>query len=305
MMPPLSTTEFAPAKVNLTLHVTGLRDDGYHLLDSLVVFCGIGDQVAVTLAPKSTLTVTGPFGHEVPPGDDNLVLRAAKAFAGDMGLSITLEKNLPVASGLGGGSGDAAAAIRAILRLREDHDLAARNFSLEADAATVLSLGADVPVCLGSRPARMRGIGEKLDWLDAMPDAHVVLVNPRLAVPTPEVFRTLTIKMNATMPDRLPIWRDARSLARWLSTMRNDLEQPARSIAPVIGEVLAVLSCQPGTLIARMSGSGATCFALFQTPTDAAAACAAIGRAKPDWWTACGPLTGLPPRSDQVSRDTT
>jgi 4-diphosphocytidyl-2-C-methyl-D-erythritol kinase len=297
MMPPQSKTEFAPAKVNLTLHVTGQRADGYHLLDSLVVFCGIGDRITVQPATAMSLTLTGPFAHGVPPGDDNLVMRAARAFGGDVELAIKLEKNLPVASGLGGGSADAAAVIRAVLRFREDLDLAARVYSPQADSDTVLSLGADVPVCLGSRPAHMRGIGEDIDWLGSFPETYIVLVNPRVAVPTPAVFAALLKKQNLPMPENLPGWPDAASLARWLALQRNDLEAPAKAIAPVIGEVLTLLDLQQGALICRMSGSGATCFAIFATEHAANAAAEAIRHARPDWWTAAGPiLLGSPDR---------
>jgi 4-diphosphocytidyl-2-C-methyl-D-erythritol kinase len=293
-MPSPSITELAPAKINLTLHVTGLRGDGYHLLDSLVAFCGVGDRISVRAAPEHSMALSGPFAHDIPPGEDNLVMRAARAFGGDAGFAIGLEKNLPVASGLGGGSADAAAAIRAILRFKQDRDPVARTIAPENDAATVLSLGADVPVCLGSRPARMRGIGERLDWLGPLPETYLVLVNPRVAVPTPDVFRALNAKNNPPMPDRLPDWADAQALADWLVTMRNDLEGPARSLAPVIGDVLGHLAAQPGAMLTRMSGSGATCFALFATRAKAENAAAAIGKAQPVWWTAAGPVLGVP-----------
>jgi 4-diphosphocytidyl-2-C-methyl-D-erythritol kinase len=289
MSPPL-ITEFAAAKVNLTLHVTGQRGDGYHLLDSLVVFCGVGDRVVIDAAPETFLTVTGPFADDVPTGDDNLVLRAARAFAGDARMAITLEKNLPVASGLGGGSADAAATIRAVLRLRKARDMAAGEYLPEVDAGTALGLGADVPVCVASRPARMRGIGEVLDRLGPLPETYIVLVNPRVAVSTPAVFRALDVKANPPMPDHLPDWADARAMAEWLATTRNDLEGPARSVAPIIGDVLRLLAAQPDALVARMSGSGATCFALFATLAAAERARAAIADARPDWWVAAGEL---------------
>jgi 4-diphosphocytidyl-2-C-methyl-D-erythritol kinase len=283
-------TEFAAAKVNLTLHVTGQRGDGYHLLDSLVAFCGVGDRIVIDAAPETSLTVTGPFADEVPTGDDNLVLRAARAFAGDMRMAITLEKNLPVASGLGGGSADAAATIRAVLRLRKVRDFATGEYLPAVDAMTALGLGADVPVCLASRPARMRGIGEVLDGLGSLPETYLVLVNPRVAVSTPAVFRALEAKANPPMPDQLPDWPDASAMAQWLAKNRNDLEGPARSIAPVIGDVLALLAAQPDALLARMSGSGATCFALFPTLAAAERARAAIAAKRPDWWVAAGEL---------------
>lgn len=289
-MPSRSTTEFAPAKVNLTLHVTGQRPNGYHELDSLVVFCGIGDRLGLRVSDHTALSVTGPFAGDVPPGAHNLVLRAARAFAGDFDVEIHLEKSLPTASGLGGGSADAAAAIRALLRLREDRDLRSRVRDEAADDAAILNLGADVPVCLASRPARMRGIGERLNWLGPLPECHVVLVNPRVAVPTLAVFAALSHRNNAAMPDTLPQWQDATSMALWLRSQRNDMEPAALTVAPVIAEVLACLDSLPGALIARMSGSGATCFALFLTATAAEAAADLVRQDFPAWWVASGPV---------------
>ncbi len=302
-MPLTPVTEFAYAKVNLTLHVTGRRDDGYHLLDSLVVFCGIGDVLHASIANTLSLTLEGPFARLVPADMDNLVLRAARAFAGDMGVAFTLKKYLPPASGLGGGSADAAAAIRAVLRLREDHVRQTETRIGAADAAAVLALGADVPVCLLSSAARMRGIGERLDFVGPLPAMHIALVNPRIAVPTPAVFKALTSKANPPMPKTLPDWADVRALADWLKTQRNDLEPPACIIAPVISDVLAALQAQPGALIARMSGSGATCFALFETEIAAKAAADAILAAQPGWWAASGPVHSGEAGWNDVVRD--
>lgn len=285
-MPPTQVTEFAFAKVNLTLHVVGLRADGYHLLDSMVVFCGIGDRVKASASARVSLTVEGPFAHDVPSNMDNLVMRAAAQFTGDMGVEFTLEKHLPPASGIGGGSADAAAAIRAVLRLRDKMGLPNKPRDSQAFSAAVLALGADVPVCLRSAAARMRGIGEQLDFIGPLPELHIVLVNPRVAVPTPAVFKALVSRQNPPMPDHLPDWPDAQALADWLQTQRNDLQRPALSIAPVIGDVLSALAAQPGALIARMSGSGATCFALFQTAAAAKAASDAIAAKNPAWWAA-------------------
>jgi 4-diphosphocytidyl-2-C-methyl-D-erythritol kinase len=272
------------------LHVTGQRQDGYHLLDSLVVFCGIGDVLQASVANTLSLTLEGPFGRDVPADIDNLVLRAARLFANDRGLAFTLIKNLPPSSGIGGGSADAAAAIRAILRLGDDDFLDGVERLVEQEKTTILSLGADIPVCLASRTARMRGIGQQLDWLSPLPPLHIVLVNPRVAVPTPAVFKALTNKDNPPMPDLLPGWPDAKSLATWLQDQRNDLELPACTIAPMILDVLAALRAQRGTLIARMSGSGATCFALFENEAMAKAAAGRIATAFPLWWTASGPI---------------
>ena len=187
-MPPLPVTEFAPAKVNLTLHVTGQRPDSYHLLDSLVVFCGIGDRVTVQPSAALSLTITGPQAVSLAVQDDNLVLRAARAMDATLGAALTLDKYLPVASGIGGGSADAAATLRALAKLW-DKPL--------PDAQAVLALGADVPVCLLGVPARMRGIGDRVDRVAGLPPVHIVLVNPRVAVPTAAVFQTLATKHNA------------------------------------------------------------------------------------------------------------
>lgn len=304
-MPLTQVTEFAPSKVNLTLHVTGQRDDGYHLLDSLVVFCGIGDRLHASVANTLSLTLEGPFARDVPTNTDNVVMRAAKQFAGGMGVAFTLKKHLPPASGIGGGSADAAAAIRAVLRLREQLELPVEPRTAEAHEVAVLALGADVPVCLLSAAARMRGIGERLDLISPLPTMHIALVNPRVAVPTPAVFKALSSRQNPPMPDILPDWPDARALADWLKSQRNDLEQPALAIAPVISNVLASLTAQPGALFARMSGSGATCFALFETDLAAKAAVDAISAVRPDWWAASGPVYSDSSKWNQLIRATT
>lgn len=282
-------TEQAFAKINLTLHVTGQRDDGYHLLDSLVVFASIGDRLDVAPAAVSSLMLEGPFGAEVPADMDNLVLRAARLFAPSQGFAFTLQKHLPPASGIGGGSADAAAAIRGVVRLMVagGEGSAVEDSLHQIDRDKVLRLGADVPICLFSHPARMRGIGERISFVKT-PECWITLVNPRVEVPTPQVFKALTTKQHPAMPDALPDWPDATALAAWLRGQRNDLQAPAQAIAPVITDVLTSLQAQPGTLIARMSGSGATCFALFADAAGAKAASAAIGRNHPDWWVADG-----------------
>ncbi|MBL4916035.1 4-(cytidine 5'-diphospho)-2-C-methyl-D-erythritol kinase [Szabonella alba] len=276
---PEFAAEFAPAKINLALHVTGRRANGYHMLDSLVVFCGIGDRLRAEKAPGLSLRLTGPFADQVPEGADNLVLRAARATA--QTAAITLEKHLPPASGIGGGSADAAATIRLLRRMTG---------ATGPDADTILALGADLPVCLAGRPARMRGIGERLDPVPPLPPAHLLLVNPRITLPTPAVFRALARRDNPPMPATLPDWPDAAALARWLTAQRNDLEAPALAIAPGIGAVLDRLSACPDALLVRMSGSGATCFALFGQPAPAQAAAQAIGAEHRDWWVAAGPV---------------
>ncbi|WP_136636585.1 4-(cytidine 5'-diphospho)-2-C-methyl-D-erythritol kinase [Pseudooceanicola onchidii] len=260
---------FAPAKINLTLHVTGQRADGYHLLDSLVVFADVGDRLTLAPADETTLTVTGPRAAGVPTDGSNLVLKAA-TLAGHFA-TITLDKHLPAMAGIGGGSSDAAAALRGLSVLH--------GTPLPAQTER---LGADVPVCMLARAARMRGVGEDVTPLPPLPDLHGVLVNPGVDVPTPRVFARLARRDNAPMPDTLPTWPDAAALAGWMGTMRNDLEPPARQIAPEIDHVLSEMSAQPACLIARMSGSGATCFALTATRAQAEAMARALTR--PGWW---------------------
>lgn len=270
-------TEFAPAKVNLALHVTGQRADGYHLLDSLVVFADAGDRIMADPAETLTLRITGPRAAALPASDDNLVLRAARAMG--VAAAITLEKHLPVASGIGGGSSDAAATLRALSRL---------SGKPLPDAATVLSLGADVPVCLAPRAIRMSGIGETLTPLPhALPPAWLVLVNMGQAVSTPQVFKAMTRRDNAGLQP-LPRLKDTAELAAWLTMQRNDLEAAALTLLPEIARVKTALTAQQGCLLARMSGSGATCFGLFADPLSAHAAAESIRRDRPDWWVADG-----------------
>jgi len=262
---------FAPAKVNLYLHVTGKRADGYHLLDSLAVFPDVGDVVSVTAQEALSLEISGPFGATLRAEEDNLLLRAAKLLAPGRGAALTLEKNLPVASGIGGGSADAAAALT----------LLSAFWGVAADLpALALQLGADVPVCLASRPARMRGIGEVLAPAPRLPDFGMVLVNPGVAVPTPAVFKARQGGFSPP-PDLPGAWPDVDAMVADLHHYTNDLQEAAIAIAPVIGEVLNTVCALPGVKLARMSGSGATCFAVFETPAQAAAAAAHIPE---PWW---------------------
>lgn len=265
------TKIFAPAKVNLALHVTGQRADGYHLLDSLVAFVDLGDQIIAEPAAQSSLTVTGPFAEGVPTDGTNLVLKAA-ALAGRP-MALTLDKHLPPASGIGGGSADAAATLRAAARLGTQ--------PVTADQA--LSLGADVPVCLRSKPMRMSGIGEVLSPV-IMPALHLVLVNPRVEVSTPEIFARLERKDNMPMPDKLPHWPDTLAFVDWLSTQRNDLERPAVKRVPEIAAALTALALAPKVQMVRMSGSGATCFGLFEDRLSADMAAAQMAASNPWWW---------------------
>ncbi len=268
-------TALARAKVNLCLHVTGQRADGYHLLDSLVVFAETGDHVSVSPAADLSLRVIGPQGGGLGAGPDNLCLRAARAFGLPQGATITLDKHLPIASGIGGGSADAAAVLLALSRL---WDVAL------PDAAAVLALGADVPICLAGVPARMRGVGERVDPVSDLPDIWLVLANPGVAVSTPAVFRALVRRDNPGLPKVLPHCATAAELAEFLRAQRNDLESAALTLAPQVGLVTAALSAQPGCLLARMSGSGATCFGLFSTAIQADEASQALRLAHPDWW---------------------
>lgn len=268
--------EAAPAKINLCLHVTGRRLDGYHLLESLVVFADVTDRVFAQPARGLSLVVAGPEGAGLQAEPDNLVLRAARAM-GVSDAALVLDKRLPVASGIGGGSADAAAALRAL------HRLTGHPFP---DPAEVLRLGADVPVCLTGRPARMAGIGEKVFPLPALPPLAAVLVNPRLPVPTPKVFAALASRDNPPLPD-LPagVLASAASFCGWLSAQtRNDLVSPAREVAPILADVQAALEEVPGCLLARMSGSGGTHFGLFASLPEAEAAALSLRARHPFWW---------------------
>lgn len=282
MPPPTDVTVFAPAKINLSLHVGDKRTDGYHELESLVAFADIGDSVHVSRADRLSLAVDGPFADGVTDVD-NIVLKAAHAFAGDTGqtvpVRIALTKNLPVASGIGGGSADAAATLRA---LDELYPGSANDEELRDIA---LALGSDVPACLISKPLLMRGRGERLSPLPAFPETPIVLVNPRVTLATAAVFRRLDERSGGTTGN--PVFgplANHRALVSVLTERRNDLEAPARDLEPVIGDVLNELARMPGILLARMSGSGATCFGIFDRPSDAEMAAIALSHSNPAWW---------------------
>jgi 4-diphosphocytidyl-2-C-methyl-D-erythritol kinase len=281
----------APAKVNLTLRVIARRPDGYHELESLVVFADVGDRLTIRPGEALALTVHGPRAEAAGENADNLVLKAARALAArvpDLILGrFELDKRLPVAAGLGGGSSDAAAALRL---LADVNGLAADDPRLyEAARAT----GADVPVCLDPRPRVMRGIGEKLSEPLAMPSLPAVLVNPGVAVPTKAVFAQW--KPAAEHGDPPPVEQagaldDAEALMRFLASQTNDLERPAIVVAPVISEVLSALRTLPGCRLARMSGSGATCIGLFASTIAAQEAAELLQRSSPQWWIVAGKL---------------
>ncbi|WP_417807346.1 4-(cytidine 5'-diphospho)-2-C-methyl-D-erythritol kinase [Thioclava sp.] len=273
-----TTSVFAPAKINLTLHVTGQRSDGYHLLDSLVAFAPVGD--TLDIAPGQgvgrglTLTVSGPEAAGVPVDGSNLVCKAA-ALAGRSDLALHLHKSLPAASGIGGGSSDAAAVLRGL--------------GVTPDPQSVMCLGADVAMCLTPHPQRVQGIGETLTAAQ-LPALPALLVNPRIGVPTPAVFKTLSAKTNAPMPSHLPSFAGTTDCIDWLSTQRNDLQTPAIALAPEIGAVLGALTALPACRLARMSGSGATCFALFETQDQMQDAETRLRATHSDWWIAAGVL---------------
>lgn len=275
----------AAAKLNLYLHVVGRRSDGYHLLDSLIAFASVHDTVEVSPAHALELRLEGPFGQALTAEADNLVLRAARRLSERAGVApnvkIKLIKRLPVASGIGGGSADAAATMRALCLLW-DVKIA------DAELTTLaLALGADVPMCLAGQAAFAGGVGEVLSPALRLPDAGILLVNPGIAVPTPAVFAARRGEFSA--PGRFSDSpSDASLLAALLATRRNDLEVPARAICPAIGDALNALASIRDCRLARMSGSGATCFGLFDDEKAAHAAHAAAAR--PGWWTAAGRL---------------
>lgn len=252
-----TASALAAAKVNLTLHVTGRRPDGMHLLDSVVAFADTGD--LVTVGPGDGLTVTGPFAAGVPRDGRNLIVRAL-ALAGQR-RAVSLDKRLPHPGGIGGGSSDAAAVLRLV--------------GTALDEAMLMTLGADLPVCMAARASRMRGVGEAVTPLD-LPPLDAVLVHPRLDLPTGDVFRALARADNAghaEMPCGDPL--------DWLAAQRNDLEPAALSLAPPLADVLGAIRAT-GAVVARMSGSGATCFGLY---ADAGSAWRAADRlARPGWW---------------------
>jgi 4-diphosphocytidyl-2-C-methyl-D-erythritol kinase len=280
----VTRTRLAPAKINLALHVTGRRADGYHTIESLAVFTRFGDRVETELADGDQFSVSGRYASAVPPDDSNLVVKARDALRRAAGLrqtppvAIRLEKNLPVASGVGGGSSDAAAVLRGL----------ARTWGLDIDdtelARIGLSLGADVPMCLSAKPLIARGIGDELSCVPDFPALGLVLVNPGVPVSTAEVFDALAKRDNEGLPP-LPRSIDFHSLRNWLEITRNDLEAEALAIQPAIGRALSLLN-RAGSGFSRMSGSGATCFGLFETGNVAKRAAAEIRGRQPGWFVA-------------------
>ena len=280
-----TTTAFAPAKINLTLRIVGRRADGYHELESLVAFADAGDTLTLRPGPETALAVDGPFAGACGETRDNLVLKAAAALGqrvpGLRGGAFHLDKSLPVAAGIGGGSSDAAAALRL---------LAGANGIVPGDprlAEAALAVGADVPVCVAAKARVMRGIGEVLSPPIAMSRLPAVLVNPGVATATRDVFRAFAGMHGDAKPlGDVP----ATGLVDFLRAHGNDLTAAAIACVPVIGDVLDVLVALPGVQLARMSGSGSTCFALFETAPAASAAAETLRAARPDWWVAATTL---------------
>lgn len=288
-MKPTRLEALARAKINLFLHVGTRRSDGYHALLSWVAFAAVGDRLSASTADDVTLSIDGAFGKDLEADSDNLVLKAAYAMREEgggkaLGAALQLTKALPVASGLGGGSADAAATLHLLNDLWELDLPGARLMEIGAD------LGSDVPVCVYNRSAVIGGRGEDVEAGPDVPGVPVVLVNPGVAVPTADVFARLDSRRGVA-PVALPRGvADANRLASVLASTGNDLEAPARVCAPVIGDVLSALRAQDGALIARMSGSGATCFAIFAEVGDAQNAAVAIKRARPGWWVSASRL---------------
>jgi 4-diphosphocytidyl-2-C-methyl-D-erythritol kinase len=272
--------EKAPAKINLTLRVLGRRADGYHELESLVAFADVADTLTLEPDTKDTLEITGPFAADSGAIPDNLVLKALAAARICIGAvkagRFSLEKNIPVAAGLGGGSADAAATLRLIAGANE----------IALDDARIMSaaqaVGADVPVCVASRPRIMRGVGELLSDPLNLPPLAGVLVNPRVPLSTRDVFGKFAGAQGGN--DLGDLTRGLGSLIDFLKLHDNDLTPAARACSPVVGEVLQALETLPGVRLVRMSGSGPTCFALFSTPSEAATAARKLARERKDWW---------------------
>lgn len=282
---PLSA--FAPAKVNLFLHVGGPDGEGYHPISSLMVFADVGDAVMIQPSDAPGFETTGPFGADIPAGDDNLVLRAARAFHAKLGgpvppYRLILEKRLPIAAGLGGGSSDAGAALK-LLR-----DALAPQFTDDELEPLAASLGADGAACLRATALMAEGRGEVLSPAPALPPLHAVLVNPGVPSPTGAVYRAYDAAVHpdgATRPFTPAALETAEEVAAWLAlATRNDLEAPAVSLQPRIGEALDVLRDQPESLLVRMSGSGATCFALCAGDIEAETLAERVEAIRPRWW---------------------
>ena len=275
-----SITEYAYAKVNLALHITGQRADGYHLLDSLVSFAlACADRVEVTLGAEG-FTVSGPMATPDLANGDNLCVQAARLMG--QRATIHLDKHLPIQAGIGGGSADAAAVLRAFARAK----------GAAVPTAQSVQLGADVPVCCAAQTARMQGIGDNVTLLPHIEPLQAVLVNPRVYVPTPQIFKAITVKTNP--PLTAPIPTISSDLIAWLRAQRNDMQDAAISVAPIIAQCLNVIERSDQCQLARMSGSGATCFGIYPSEHAAHRAAKSIQHAHPEWWVCATPLGSAP-----------
>ena len=266
----------AHAKLNLTLHVTGRLSNGYHELDSLVVFTEFGDHLALEPAHKFHLKTKGPFSKALPPVSKNIILSTLCHFEGQgTDFKVSLEKSIPVSAGLGGGSTNAST----VLHLAANY----LGYSLPVDVETLVAIGSDLPVCFSGKPAIVRGLGEKLTILDRFYEFPVLLVNPNKPVQTREVYHQLS-EVNNPPQTPYPVQGNKGEVLAWLKEQRNDLESPAIMLCPEIKSILSVLRDQEGWLLARMSGSGGTCFGIFQTMEQAAGAARKIKQHTPEWW---------------------
>jgi 4-diphosphocytidyl-2-C-methyl-D-erythritol kinase len=284
-----SLTLPAVAKVNLYLHVTGKRDDGYHLLDSLVAFPpAIADELNVNLAHGFSLTLTGPNVSNLTAGDDNIATRAAKITARLLGrpqnVAIYLRKNIPIGAGLGGGSSDAATTVKALQQLW------GKQLNAEDREELLLFLGADVPVCYAAHACRFKGIGEVVGPKLTLPPLHILLVWPGHATLTKDIFARLPAAYSPPLPAQLPPLDTKDSLIAFLKTTRNDLQDIAEDLYPNIKKARLVLENNPDCLLARMSGSGSSVFGLFDTQEACTAAAQKIQQSHTSWWTAHSPL---------------
>jgi len=280
---PVTFTLLAAAKINLFLHITGRREDGYHLLQSVMVFVDVGDEMEFAPHDSLFIDVEGPFAAEMPPPQDNLVYKSAKLLAEEYNVAprgrIVLRKRLPVASGLAGGSSDAATALRGLAKLWGLPDQQERQRRL------CEKLGADVPACLSQRPGWTEGIGERMSPLPGMPALHFVLANPMVETPTPEVFARFRERYSPTMQ----FSGRRKSMHEWIADLKlyhNDLAPAAKEVTPQIRDVLAALDDTPNCHFARLSGSGATCFGVYDHAQACQAAVNKIKREHPDWWVA-------------------
>ena len=276
-----ATSLLAPEKVNLTLHVIGQQEDGLHLLDSLVTFPKIGDTLSFLNSEQSTLSITSDESINVPTNNKNLILKAAGIINSKYSRSILLKKILPIAAGIGGGSADAAATIRDAISL-----------GYKVSSQDIVKLGADVLACLESQPLRMTGIGDQLKLINPWPrDGYIILVNPRVPLATKKVFAALEQKNNRPMPPRLPVFSTFKELVYFVKRHRNDLEDTAIKLEPIIQKVLFEIGKNKNCLISRMSGSGPTCFGLFENYTKAYAAKLRLMNDFPNWWIISSELT--------------